>query len=106
MVLLLLFVAFFITPTIVKADGLDKVPSTTPTPTASPLKEEEERTEDRQNNISNNQYSSQYSSIIERQEVKSGNEKKSSLVPLAVTLFTTGGIGGGYYLYQTKRKRR
>ncbi len=112
-VLLLILLSFFLlSPTLVKADGLDtsKVPSNTTTTT--PTEEEESETGTGTQNGEAEEDSGKGTagisgySQVERQEVKSGNERQSNILPLAVTLLATGGVGGGYFFYQNKMKRK
>ncbi len=110
-VLLLILLSFFLlTPTIVKADGLDttKTPTTTTTPTETEESETGTGTQNGEDETSTGQGTAGISgySKVERQEVKSGNERQSNILPLAVTLLATGGVGGGYFFYQNKMKRK
>ena len=96
---LLLLSPLLFCPFQVKADGLDL--NTTPTPAS-----DNTDSSTSQNSISGISGYNKFSNEVERQEVKSGNERQSNVLPLTVTLLATGGVGGSYFFYQTKMKRR
>ncbi len=98
---LLLLSPLLFCPFQVKADGLDLNTTSTPSPASDSTDSSTS-----QNSISGISGYNKFSNEVERQEVKSGNEKQSNVLPLTVTLLATGGVGGSYFFYQTKMKRR
>lgn len=83
-------------PLVTYADGYTPDEGVLPSPTPNPVVTDDP-------NAKSGDRTQLFSNDITRQQVKSGNIKTSSSLPLILTVITVGTIGGGYYYFQRKK---